>query len=95
MYSYVLFSSIFLCLSFLSSFLSLLFFLSLFLHLFINDAIFIGKFCLLQAREGGPPKCRQSKMHCDVDKCVNPAQMCDGTAQCDDGIDEAEGYCSH
>ncbi len=33
-------------------------------------------------------------MHCDVDKCMNPAQICDGTAQCDNGVDEAEGFCS-
>ena len=51
---------------------------------------------ILQAGDGGStiPKCDDSQVHCDVDKCVNSDQICDGTAQCDSGVDEAAGFCS-
>ena len=51
---------------------------------------------ILQAGEGRSPgpKCGDSEVHCDVDKCVNSDQICDGTAQCDSGVDEAAGFCS-
>ncbi len=47
-----------------------------------------------QSDETGPRSCVESQLHCDGDKCVNPWQMCDGTVQCDSGVDEAKGFCT-
>ncbi len=47
-----------------------------------------------QASEAGPHTCVQPQLHCDGGRCVDPGEMCDGTAQCDSGVDEAQGFCT-
>ena len=37
--------------------------------------------------------CQYPQLHCDEDRCVEPDQMCDGTADCKDGVDESKGLC--
>ncbi len=43
--------------------------------------------------DGQQQGCHFPDVLCDEDKCLEPEKMCDGTADCVDGMDEVKGFC--
>ncbi len=51
-------------------------------------------FLNFQPRSGEMEDCIHPHMPCDEDTCVDPVDVCDGKADCQDGTDEREIFCT-